>query len=376
MNNAIGFSRARLPFIYLSACLLVGGIVTTVVRGGFNYGIDFRAGVEQRVTISESDATVEDVRVALEELSSIQVRSLGEARAGQFIIRVQDPGTTDNFVDVTAARILELLRERFESVEETALVYVGARFSARLTQQVSLLTSLALGLILIYLWFRFRLGFAVSAIVALLHDLGIMLVFIGVTQIEISTATVAAVLTIIGYSLNDTIVIFDRIRENEELLREMPYSKIIDASITQSLSRTLITSLTTMLAVVAIYIFSTGTVQNFALNMIVGIVVGTYSSIFIASPTLATWHVLMQRRIASQRSKKLESGLRGSKIAAGQAGGESAPVGLSVGGAISSNAVINPADVEAVKRAISQRRKIVETKRSSGAKKRRKRSNR
>jgi preprotein translocase subunit SecF len=113
-----------------------------------------------------------------------------------------------------------------------------------------------------------------------------MVLFIGTFQIEVSSATIAAVLTIMGYSLNDTIVIFDRIRENEKLLSESSFVQVINVSITQSLSRTIITSITTLLAVTAIYIFTTGQIQAFALNMIVGVLVGTYSSIFIASPTL------------------------------------------------------------------------------------------
>ncbi|MFW5686207.1 MAG: protein translocase subunit SecF, partial [Spirochaetota bacterium] len=138
-----------------------------------------------------------------------------------------------------------------------------------------------------------------------------MLVFIGALQIEVSTATIAAILTIIGYSLNDTIVIFDRIRENERLMRESGFETIINASITQSLSRTLITSITTLLAVTAIYIFATGTVQLFALNLMIGVIVGTYSSIFIASPTLLGF-----RRATRKRRTKQEAERRGAPVTA------------------------------------------------------------
>ena len=124
---------------------------------------------------------------------------------------------------------------------------------------------------------------------ALFHDVLIMLGFIGTFQLEVNTTTIAAVLTIIGYSLNDTIVVFDRIRENTGLLKGEKFSRIIDISITQSLSRTIITSLTTLIAVLALYFFGTGPIKDFALNLIVGIIAGTYSSIFIASPILLGW---------------------------------------------------------------------------------------
>jgi preprotein translocase subunit SecF len=179
--------------------------------------------------------------------------------------------------------------------------YVGPRFSQLLGQQVVYLTFFALLLILAYIWFRFRLAFAVSAIIALVHDVVIMLGFIGTFQIEVSTATIAAVLTIIGYSLNDTIVIFDRVRENVGLLRDSDFETIINTSISQSLSRTLLTSLTTLLGVTAIFIFGSGAIKDFALNLMVGIGIGTYSSMFVASPILLGW-----TNTQEQRRKRIE----------------------------------------------------------------------
>ena len=127
-----------------------------------------------------------------------------------------------------------------------------------------------------------------------------MLGFIGTLGLEVSTTTIAAVLTIIGYSLNDTIVVFDRIRENQTLLRGDRFDNIVNISITQSLSRTIITSLTTLLAVTALYVFGTGSIKDFALNLIVGILIGTYSSIFIASPVLYSWTNVARKRKAKK----------------------------------------------------------------------------
>jgi preprotein translocase subunit SecF len=164
-------------------------------------------------------------------------------------------------------------------------------------------------LILVYIWIRYKQNYAFSAIAAIFHDVLFLLGFIGVFQLEFSTATIAAVLTIIGYSLNDTIVIFDRIRENTKVLREKTFEDIINISVTQSLSRTIITSVTTLIAVTAIFILATGSIQTFALNLIVGVLVGTYSSVFIASSILLSWNTSNSKRAKnSVRSKNKDEG--------------------------------------------------------------------
>ena len=174
--------------------------------------------------------------------------------------------------------------------------FVGPSFSRVLGEQAVWLVTVAFALIFVYILFRFRAAFAVGALLALIHDIAIMLGVLGTLQLEISTATIAAVLTIVGYSLNDTIVIFDRIRENDTLMRDANFELVINTSITQSLSRTLITSLTTLLAVVAIYIFSTSSIKTFALSLMIGVVVGTYSSMFVAAPTVLLWRQIQMRR--------------------------------------------------------------------------------
>jgi preprotein translocase subunit SecF len=291
MRKVIEFTKLRWVMLVISLVVIAGGIAGTIALGGFNLGIDFQAGLSQRVTIGGAPGTVtaEDVRETLAPIGSVQVQTLGDPANQEFMIRIRDTGEIEDFSTVMARRILESLRSEYVSVAELETAYVGPRLSGDLTQQVFLLTTVALALILIYIWFRFRLAYAVSSIAALVHDVLVMLGFIGLAQIEVSTATIAAVLTIIGYSLNDTIVIFDRIRENEGIMRDSSMELIVNTSITQSLSRTLITSLTTLLAVLAIFIFTTGSIRDFALNLIVGIAVGTYSSVFVASPILLAW---------------------------------------------------------------------------------------
>ncbi len=317
MKRVIPFTRIRVIMAIVSIAVILGGAAGIIFQGGFNLGIDFEAGLRQRIQIlpSVADANTATVRDALSDLGDVQVQEISAPEDQEFTVRIQDDGTIDQFSQVMSERIATQLEEAFGAgaVETLSTDYVGPRFSQDLTRQTVLLTSLALGLILIYIWFRFRLAYAVAAIVTLLHDVAIMLGFIGTFQIEVATATIAAVLTIIGYSLNDTIVIFDRIRENETLLRDSEFGVIVNTSITQSLSRTLITSLTTLLAVVAIFIFATGAIQDFALNLMVGIVVGTYSSIFVASPFLLSW----QRRVR-QRARAKGVKQYGAKAAAPQ----------------------------------------------------------
>ena len=384
MNRMIKFTKIRYIMFLISIILIAGGIAGTVAKGGFNLGIDFQAGLNQRVQIApvafsvaytgagdvaldmsgagislelrndegvntyaysfdeyatvadlvkamsgikdldvvpvssgaapSADLTsglsyplgisaepsyvnivgsravsIEKVREALAPLGNPQVQVVGKEALSEFIVRVSDSDGT--MKEQLEGDITTFLEKAFgmNTVVIKQSDYVGPRFSNNLASQSVSLTLVALLLILVYIWFRFKLGFAVSAITALGHDVLIMLGFIGATGMEVSTTTIAAVLTIIGYSLNDTIVVFDRIRENQVLLKGDRFDNVINTSITQSLSRTIITSLTTLLAVTALYVFGTGSIQDFALNLIVGILVGTYSSIFIASPVLLSW---------------------------------------------------------------------------------------
>ncbi len=397
MTGMIKFTKIRYLMFLISILVIVGGIVGTISNGGYNLGIDFEAGLNQRVQIApvaftvdftgvgdasidiqngvlsvdirsdkgvnnysfpladypalsdlknglmeipginldllvpenslsekitsglnfplevtaepsfvnilgkESAAVaIDKIRSALAPLGNPQVQVVGNPDLSEFMVRVSDPdGTRKDELEVAIVKNLEGV---FGSNTVVVLQsdYVGPRFSSSLASQSISLTLTALVLILLYIWFRFKLAFAVSAITALGHDVLIMLGFIGTFQMEVSTTTIAAVLTIIGYSLNDTIVVFDRIRENQVLLKGDRLDNIINISITQSLSRTIITSLTTLLAVLALYFFGTGSIKDFALNLIIGIVVGTYSSIFIASPILLGWTNTVQKRKAKK----------------------------------------------------------------------------
>ncbi len=266
-------------------------------------------------------APIQDVREALAELGSFSIQVIGDPRNQEFVLKVATPSSSESggedrdFLQKIDTKIVSLLGERFgaNSVLLKKTDFVGSIFSVDLVRGAIWSIIVALVLILAYITFRFRFVFAAAAILALIHDVSLMVGVIGTFQLEVTSATIAAVLTIIGYSLNDTIVVFDRIRENTALMPDASRADIIDTSITQSLGRTTITSLTTLLAVIAIYVFSTGVIKVFALNLIVGVVVGTYSSIFIASPVVLGWHNVMQRRKRARDAKRSGAAIKPSK---------------------------------------------------------------
>ncbi|MBB6482492.1 protein translocase subunit SecF [Spirochaeta isovalerica] len=311
MEKTINFTRLRFVMLALSVVLITAFWGGTFLRGGFNFGIDFQAGLNQRIQITTSSEISEgDVKIALEGIESLQVQSIGNPEDKEFMVRVGVDETQADFQQTVKREILSKLEASFGSgsVEIRSSDYVGPRFAGSLTSQTIFLTVFALALILVYIWIRFKLNYAISAIAAIFHDVLFLLGFIGIFQIDFSTATIAAVLTIIGYSLNDTIVIFDRIRENSRIIQGKTFEEVINISVTQSLSRTIITSLTTLIAVTAIFILATGSIKLFALNLIVGVIVGTYSSVFIASSILLGWHNLSSKKTTKNvRSAKKEN---------------------------------------------------------------------
>jgi preprotein translocase subunit SecF len=302
MKKTFNFTKFQVPFFCLSLVAIVALWVGTGLTDWFDMGIDFQAGLNVQVAISGDDVSENSVREALSGFeSSPQVQNVG-TDTNEFIIRLEVEGDEVEFQQTGEAKIVDSLEVLFgeDTVNVESSSFVGARFAGNLASNTAWLTAVALLLILAYIWIRFTLNYAVSAIAAIFHDVLILVGVIGFFKLEVSTATVAAVLTIIGYSLNDTIVIFDRVRENTRLLKENDFKEVVNISISQSLSRTIITSLTTLLAVISIYIFSTGTIRIFALNLIVGVVVGTYSSIFIASTILVGWHNQSVKKVSKK----------------------------------------------------------------------------
>lgn len=249
---------------------------------------------------------IDEVRSALVPLGTVSVQVLGEDRERRFMIRMED-SELDSQEGIPAEKIISTLETYFGDggVAVTRSDYVGSRFSKQLTDQAGLLLALTLLLILIYSSFRFKPQFATGAVLAIAHDALVMVAFIAWTRMEFNTTTIAAILTILGYSINDTIVIFDRIRESRRIYPEDSFVSILDRSLSETLSRTIITTATTMLAVFSLYIFTTGSMRDFALTLLVGMISGVYSTIFIASGFVNFWENAARKRAKKASSRPL-----------------------------------------------------------------------
>lgn len=301
--KSVPFMKFRVPSLVFSLIIIIGFAALTIYQGGFNFSIDLRSGIAMEVMLADDSMGELELREALtdvfEKTPDVQVIG-GEGSRYNIKITLED---VDDFKTVAEERVRDML----PGVEIQQNRFISANTAATLSKGTYIAIIGALVLILLYAWFRFKLNFAIAAIIALVHDVFFLLGFIGAFQVEFSAATIAAILTIIGYSLNDTIVIFDRIRENTDIMKETDYAKVVDASITQSLSRTIITSFTTLLAVFSIFFIAYGTVKTVALGLIVGVIVGTYSSIFIASSFALFWHERVQRKLLKREESSTKS---------------------------------------------------------------------
>jgi preprotein translocase subunit SecF len=235
-----------------------------------------------------SVASVRDALVSFGQ--NISVQNMGRPGERHFMIRLEDKGG-EGEAGVPADKITGALERIFGEGEVVVLRsdYVGSRFSKNLTDQAGILLGLTLLLILIYASIRFKPQYAIGAVLAIVHDALIIIAFVVWTRMEFNTTTIAAILTILGYSINDTIVIFDRIRETRRIYPDDAFVNVLDRSLTETLSRTIITTITTMLAVVFLFIFTSGSMKDFALALLVGMISGVYSTIFIASGFVYFW---------------------------------------------------------------------------------------
>ena len=241
---------------------------------------------------------IEDVRASLLPLGTVSVQILGNASERRFMIRMEDTELSGDGNSLPAEKIITALEYSFGEGEVaiTRSDYVGSRFSKQLTDQAGLLTSMTLLLILAYSAIRFKIQFAIGAVLAIIHDAFIMIAFVVWTRMEFNTTTIAALLTILGYSINDKIVVFDRIKETQRIYPDDEFVTILNRAISETMSRTIITNLTTLLAVVSLYIFTSGSMRDFALALIVGMIAGVYSTIFIASGFVYFWNKRAAKR--------------------------------------------------------------------------------
>lgn len=280
-NTKVPFVRFRLLAFALSAAIVVGSIAA-VFGIGLNFGIDFKGGTLIEVQTTEP-ADIGAMRSTLSGLGlgEVSLQEFGSDR--DVLIRIQ----RQEGAEAEQIKAIEVVRDALPAdVEFRRTEFVGPTVGQELIEAGVLAVGLALLSILVYIWFRFEWQFGVGAIVALSHDIISTLGLFALIQHEFNLATVAAVLTIAGYSINDTVVVYDRVRENLRRYKTKPLAELFDLSINDTLSRTTMTSLTTLLALFAIYFFGGAVLADFALAMIWGVVVGTYSSIFIAVPVL------------------------------------------------------------------------------------------
>jgi preprotein translocase subunit SecF len=280
-------SKRKIAYI-ISGMLLITGIGSLFVPGRPNYSIDFKGGTSI-VLRFEKAVTTGQIREALStiQLGSSEIKQFGSKNEYLIYVEQQKGASASEMAKQVEGAISNTLSDYPYEVRK--IDTVGPKIGEELRKAAILAVLIALLLILIYIGWRFELVFAVGAILALFHDVMITLGIFSMFNIEISLKEIAAFLTIVGYSLNDTIVVYDRIRENLKVMRSEDLATIMNSSINQCLSRTVITSLTTFIVVLILFLFGGEVIKGFALAMLIGVVVGTYSSIFVASPVILEW---------------------------------------------------------------------------------------
>ena len=259
-----------------------------IIFKGLNYGIDFKGGtlIELR---TEKIVDVASVRDSLNSmnLGDINVKKFG--KDGDYLIKVEQKNTNNNNL---IPKIKKTLTDKLDAnIDFRRVENVGPKVSSELLESSIIAISLALAAMLFYIWVRFEWQFSVGSIIALLHDVVITLGIFSILSLEINLSIIAAVLTIVGYSMNDTVVIYDRIRENLFKYTKINIGEVSNISINETLARTIITSITTLLALFSIYILGGEILRGFSFAMILGVIIGTYSSIFVASPVLKFFKV-------------------------------------------------------------------------------------
>ena len=287
MNN-IKFSNFFRKANFLSLLMVLISLFFILFKG-LNYGIDFKGGTLIELRVVNKNITISDIRSSLSQmnLGDINVKEFG--KKGDYLIKIEQKSDKNSkFINSLKENIKKNLNTEinFRRVEN-----VGPKVSSELLQSGILAIGLSLAAMLFYIWIRFEWQFSVGSIIAIFHDVIITVGIFSILSFEINLSIIAAVLTIVGYSMNDTVVIYDRIRENLAKYNKLNISDIANLSINETLSRTIITSVTTLLALFSIFILGGEILRGFSFAMILGVIIGTYSSIFVASPILKFFKV-------------------------------------------------------------------------------------
>jgi preprotein translocase subunit SecF len=313
-DTNIDFIGKRKTAFIISVILILAGVISLIIQGGPRYGIDFTGGILLELDFTPSDPAMEPIDI--ENIRSVL------ATQGFGDVEIQDFGNPNYILarfkpeedaEEESAALLEILHTEFPEYAgnkspsdfERRREHVGAKIGAELQTKAITAILIALLGIIIYIWWRFELIFGVSAVITLFHDVIITIGLFSIFGREINLPVIGAILAIIGYSLNDTIVIFVRIREDLKAYRREKYESVVNHSINETLSRTVVTSLTTLVVVLCLFIFGGAAINDFAFAFLCGIIIGTYSSIFVASSLLVTVKNRRVQKAAASTNRKL-----------------------------------------------------------------------
>ena len=294
----INFNKFYKLFNFMSAGLVVVSILLLFFKG-LNFGVDFKGGTLIELRTSDNKINLSSLRDSFNNmnLGDVNIKKFGNEN--DFLIKIEKKDTSKNAIENIKKDLIQSIGNSFDfrRVEN-----VGPKVSSELLKSGIIAIALSLAAMLFYIWIRFEWQFSLGAILALFHDVVITLGFFSLFNLEINLSIVAAVLTIVGYSMNDTVVIYDRVRENLRKFSDIKIFELTNISINETLSRTVITSFTTLLALISIYLFGGEILKGFSLAMIMGVIFGTYSSIYIANPILVKLRV-SQKTILKEDSE-------------------------------------------------------------------------
>ncbi len=303
MAMRFSFVKHSKKFMILSAAIIIIGILSAIFMGGFNLGIDFTGGSILTVDLKQA-YEIDDLQNCVANAGEkgftvFRLDKTGEGTQAQMRIRPQ----TDEAADIAQRdAIMAKIHEVYPDAELTNVERIGAVASSSLIKNAILAVAIAGVLILLYISIRFEFHYGVSSIVCLLHDVLIMMAFVCIFRVEINSSFIAAVLTIVGYSINNTIVVFDRMRETRKSDPSIELDDLVDSSLRKTLTRSLYTSITTLTTIVILFILGPASIQEFAFPIIVGLIAGTYSSLFLAAPL---WDIMIRRSKKGQEAVSL-----------------------------------------------------------------------
>ena len=295
-ETKINFLGSRwVAFSFSAICILL--TVFLLVTRGLNFGIDFTGGIlidakfQQEVELTKMRNLLKEA-----DIGDVSLQTFGSA--DNILIRIGQQSGGENERLLAVNKTKEILANNFAGkIDYRKVDYVGPKVGGELIQSGILSLVLAFGAIMLYVWFRFEWQYGAGAIFALIHDSFLMVGFFSFTQLEFNLSSIAAILTIIGYSINDSVVVFDRIRENTRKFKKMPIIELLNTSINNNLSRTLLTSITTMVALLALVFLGGEVIKSFSMAALFGVIVGTYSSIYIASPVLIYFNLRSENNV-------------------------------------------------------------------------------